>query len=331
MMAAEITTWSSFWSVPPPASPPSFPLQLEVYLGSGRCAGMALVSPKYTRPSKRSDLKRFGWKHFALGAGLLIALVWLFVPMEKCSLGWNGIFGSEKGNRGAPSEEEPSNSDGHARCDRNAPMCREATTTASSCAALEKIGRGINYGPDFPMEPACYSKMAALRGPLITEKLHTTAFFGAFSTVGPATLGGCLALLASRRMLGFCEEHELRSVLDYCRAERLVHSTISDCTMRAPEWRDVFPVLDVPVLHVSTSETPLTIFCRERRPPRHLLRDRPRSYYDDALYQCLQSPDSLVQYVLVLDAGSTGSRIHIHKFNNCSPSPAYGYEVFKMS
>ncbi|KAF4617218.1 hypothetical protein D9613_006321 [Agrocybe pediades] len=38
----------------------------------------------------------------------------------------------------------------------------------------------------------------------------------------------------------------------------------------------------------------------------------------------------LVQYALMIDAGSTGSRIHIYKFNNCGASPDYEYEVFKM-
>ncbi|KAJ4475764.1 nucleoside phosphatase family-domain-containing protein, partial [Lentinula aciculospora] len=38
----------------------------------------------------------------------------------------------------------------------------------------------------------------------------------------------------------------------------------------------------------------------------------------------------LVQYALMIDAGSTGSRIHIYKFNNCGSSPLYEYEVFKQ-
>ncbi|KAI0786178.1 nucleoside phosphatase family-domain-containing protein [Abortiporus biennis] len=38
----------------------------------------------------------------------------------------------------------------------------------------------------------------------------------------------------------------------------------------------------------------------------------------------------LVQFALMIDAGSTGSRIHIYKFNNCGASPSYEYEVFKQ-
>lgn len=42
------------------------------------------------------------------------------------------------------------------------------------------------------------------------------------------------------------------------------------------------------------------------------------------------STSPLVQWALMIDAGSTGSRIHIYKFHNCHPAPEYEYEVFKM-
>lgn len=43
------------------------------------------------------------------------------------------------------------------------------------------------------------------------------------------------------------------------------------------------------------------------------------------------SAKRLVQWALMVDAGSTGSRIHAYKFNNCGPSPAYEYEAFNMT
>src|SRR5271168_1351857 len=50
--------------------------------------------------------------------------------------------------------------------------------------------------------------------------------------------------------------------------------------------------------------------------------------------KCLKSSDPskpIVQYVLMIDAGSTGSRIHVYKFNNCGAIPELESEEFKMS
>ena len=55
------------------------------------------------------------------------------------------------------------------------------------------------------------------------------------------------------------------------------------------------------------------------------------SYGTDRCARSSSKTKPIVQYVIMIDAGSTGSRIHVYKFNNCGPAPELESELFKMT
>ncbi|KAH6686708.1 guanosine-diphosphatase [Plectosphaerella plurivora] len=55
------------------------------------------------------------------------------------------------------------------------------------------------------------------------------------------------------------------------------------------------------------------------------------SYGTDRCTKSSSPSKPIVQYVLMIDAGSTGSRIHVYKFNNCGAAPELEKEEFKMT
>ncbi|KAL1842704.1 hypothetical protein VTJ49DRAFT_4483 [Mycothermus thermophilus] len=56
------------------------------------------------------------------------------------------------------------------------------------------------------------------------------------------------------------------------------------------------------------------------------------SYGTDRCTRSYSKDKAIVQYVSMIDAGSTGSRIHVYKFNNCGPAPELEGEIlFKQT
>lgn len=72
--------------------------------------------------------------------------------------------------------------------------------------------------------------------------------------------------------------------------------------------------------------------------PAQTISNPPKSPSDDPdplkTVYCTKSSSAskdLVQYALMIDAGSQGSRIHVYKFNNCGESSMLEYEVFEQT
>jgi guanosine-diphosphatase len=55
------------------------------------------------------------------------------------------------------------------------------------------------------------------------------------------------------------------------------------------------------------------------------------SYGTSRCSKSISKSKPIVQYVMMIDAGSTGSRIHVYKFNNCGATPELEHEEFKMT
>ncbi|KAJ6453148.1 nucleoside phosphatase family-domain-containing protein [Mycena sanguinolenta] len=187
-------------------------------------AGVHLPTGMSSKMNSKGKPRRFGWKTFALGTGVLLALVWVFVPREYRGLEMPSWFGASEG------DWEPGNTPYEAR----PPTGSNDTNT--------KVDPNPNPNP-------------------ITNRPTS-------SPPAPPSSG-------------------------------------SEDVKPPPSP----PSTSHPATYDSDRDPSSTTHCTSPFDP--------------------SSP--IVQYALMLDAGSTGTRIHIYKFNNCLRTPSYEWEVFRQT
>ncbi|KAJ7028418.1 nucleoside phosphatase family-domain-containing protein [Mycena alexandri] len=304
---------------------------------------MAPMSPTYDRLEAGRPLKhsrRFAWKKFAIGAGILLALVWLFVPKENRQIsmpGWGGSPEFEKGNTpyegkpSGPAEGNPSHRcawDPIARFDLlnvELGLVSSRRPEAQLCQHVVRRREGVvvlSYAFRHLLEYGTKAGTIAVDVRMAKETLRrffSLLFFELPYGDPEVALGGPLLLFYCFRG---CVRVAIRISIHPGWNKNKTIATSCGLVNDSGHIREANALEPPPSRPNHADEDPAHPTSFETDP------DPTKTTYCKSPHP---SADRLVQYALMLDAGSTGSRIHVYKFNNCGPLPEYEYETFKMT